>query len=97
MAHSRSHLSHFKLRQILGLYRICFEAAVKAYRSHSVTTFRGNPDDQRRWDVYPDLETEGGLPIDADAKLVAAYKKWNLCEHFCCLLYAAVNRHLGSE
>jgi hypothetical protein len=90
-------LSHSKLKEILSFYRICFEAVVEAERRPSVTSFRRNPDDPRRWDVYPDFDTEGGLPADASAEVVAAYKKWNLCEHFCLMLYAAVKKHLGSE
>jgi hypothetical protein len=99
MADSKSSLSHQKLRGILSIYRICFEAAVKACSFPSVTSFRPNSADERAWDMFLDHNTtsRGDVPADTSAEVVAACKKWSLCDYFCLMLYGVLKRHLQGE
>lgn len=92
-------LDRRELTKILHLYRICFEAAVKAYRALSVTSFRRSKQDWRFWEVYlsEDTMARGEIPEDADDEFVLAYKKWCLCDHFCSMLFKALRKHLKSE
>jgi hypothetical protein len=57
MADSKPPLSHYKLREILSVYCICFEAAVNVCSFPSVTSFRPNGADERAWDMFLDHNT----------------------------------------
>jgi hypothetical protein len=99
MADFKPSLSHKKLREILSVYRICFEAAVKACSFPSVTSFRTNSADERAWDMFLNHNTtsRGEIPVDTSAEVVAACKKWSLCDHLCLMLYGVLKRHLQGE
>jgi hypothetical protein len=99
MADSKPSLSHKKLREILSVYRICFEAAVKACSFPSVTSFCPSSADERAWNMFLNHNTtsRGEIPVDTSAEVVAACKKWSLCDHFCLMPYGVLKRHLHRE
>jgi hypothetical protein len=92
MAELKPSLTREKLRELLSIYRICFEAC----SFPSVASFRPNPDEERAWDMFPDYNTtsRGEIPADTSAEVAAACKKWSLCDSFCLMLYEVLKRHL---
>jgi hypothetical protein len=90
-------LSHSKLEQILNIYRICFEAAVKARRAPTVTAFVPHPEHGDFWSVYLDPAAQGALPPGISEDLERAYKKWNLCDNFAAMLFSTLREHLKGE
>jgi hypothetical protein len=98
MVHSKiGPLSPSQLREILNVYRICFEAAVDAERKPSVTGLSQHPRNERTWRVYQNYKTSWEAPYGAASEaFVAAYKKWALCDNFCVMAYGALKEHLES-
>jgi hypothetical protein len=97
MARSKtSSLSSSKLKDILNVYRICFEAAVEAERKPSVTGLSQHPSNERVWRIYQDCTTSWDVPDGASEAFVEAYKKWSLCDNFCVMVYDALKEHVKS-
>jgi hypothetical protein len=99
MAKSKLSLTREKLRELLSIYRICFEAAAEACSFPSVASFRPNPVNERAWDMFLDYNTtrRGDIPADTRAEVAAACKKWSLCDSFCLMLYEVLKGHLQGE
>jgi hypothetical protein len=89
-----SSLSPLEFQNLLNVYRLCFEAAIKAHRAPSVTAFSQHTKYHDVWRVYEDKRTHGKIPLGAHKILVNAYNKWNLCDHFCAMIFDALRKHL---
>jgi hypothetical protein len=89
-------LSRSELKDILNVYRLCFEAAIDAFRAPSVTAFSQHPDHDNFWRVYGDAATSGHMPKGTHQELLDAYRKWNMCDDFCVMVFGALRKHLKS-
>lgn len=87
-----------EIEEILNLYRLCFETAVKSCSLRSISIFQPSPfSNDNVWEVYQDKfsRTPNLPPSRMTAKSrqmyaekgYKAYKKWNLCDTFCLLLH----------
>jgi hypothetical protein len=86
---------------ILNIHRILFEAAIDSYIPASVTSFKHllNFKEGPCWEVnWAPLGAErGALPAHTDPAVVTAFKRWNLCDHFCYLFYGNLKTVLARK
>lgn len=90
MSSSTPSTSHpYTFDEFLLLCLSTFDAAVKACRRRSVTSFTQNPHFEHVWNVnYSEtVDSFGELPVGTSEEMEKAFKKWNLCDHFCLFLY----------
>lgn len=87
--------------EILTLYYIMFEAAMAAYIPAPVFSFEHLLDFREGpcWRVCwaPSNTARGSLPAHAESAVVAAFKKWNRCDHFCYLFYEHLKKVLARK
>ncbi|KAL5113533.1 hypothetical protein ACEQ8H_008598 [Pleosporales sp. CAS-2024a] len=90
-------LSRAELEAHLNVYRICFEAALTACPTVTVTAVEQNPHNPLQWQLEVDEYTVGGKTADFPLSLVDAHRKWYLCDHFCYFVLRSLRQHLESK
>jgi hypothetical protein len=79
--------NEYTLEEFLTFLLITFNSAVAASRDYpSVASFFKNPHHKDVYNVNRGAGY-GELPPGTSEEMVNAYKKWNLCDHFCFFLY----------
>jgi len=82
------------IEEVLKLFLIAFNAAVAAFRSFSVTSFGASDFGENHILVTLDRQSHGQVPVGTSEALEISYKKLNLCDTFCTILYEAVETRL---
>lgn len=97
---SASASSALEIEEVLNLYRVCFESAVKFYRPKSIINFKLIKKNSQPkaiiWSVVQGASAVklDQLPSHMTKEQKKAYRKWNLCDTFCLLLHEPLRRHL---
>ncbi|KAI4955096.1 hypothetical protein J4E91_000952 [Alternaria rosae] len=82
------------IEENLELYLIAFNAAVAAFRPFSVTSFGASDLGDDYTKVTADLLSRGQLPEGTTEAQETSYKKLNLCDTFCDILFEDIEeRH----
>ena len=82
------------IEEVLKVFLIAFNAAVAVFRPFSVISFEASNLGNDYTKVNVDFSSRGQLPEGTTAARETSYKKLNLCDTFCTILYEAVETRL---